>query len=60
MKYLLKSDYRKKRVSRLLLPILACSAAAVLLSGCGGSSLEEPYSFAERAGNMGVSEGLPP
>ena len=56
MKHLLKSDYRKKRVSRLFALILICSAA-VLLSGCSGSSLEEPYSFADRSGNMGVSEG---
>ena len=35
-----------------------CGLAAVLfLTGCSGKKLEEPYSFADRGSNLGVSEG---
>ncbi|MEE1496252.1 MAG: D-alanyl-D-alanine carboxypeptidase, partial [Clostridium sp.] len=32
-------------------------AAALFLTGCSGNTLEEPYSFADRGSNLGVSEG---
>lgn len=52
---ILRRPARRKLAEALKLAAAAFLAAA-LLTGCG-SGLEEPYSFAERGSNLGVSEG---
>lgn len=53
---IMKNIHLKKRTVSIAVPILIFSISTVL-SGCGKKTLEEPYSFADRGNNMGVSEG---